>query len=304
VASPTDPKEAHDNEPQGNARGRQRREELLQVTCDYLLSEGLQDFSVRQIAKRAGATHRIVLYHFGSTANLLREALRAIRAPILQRAATAAADPLAFAADVLNDESPASNVLVQSVLQAGLDPNQYRDIGRDYVDAYLPIITDNLPTTIDPQTRSDLAALILCAYRGAILDARSTGEPERGQRALALLADLLQTRYGQLNRTASSNPARGPKPPVASASIPARARPSATGVRTDVDEEGEHYEEPLESGHVVARPPVPKGGVGKRRPRQQEEAEERNHPTVKRAAEDTAEDPQQEQHEPWGDQRE
>jgi AcrR family transcriptional regulator len=197
VTSPTDT-----NEPQRNARGRQRREELLQIASEYLLSEGLRDFSVRQIAKRAGTTHRIVLYHFGSTANLLREALRAIRAPILQRAATAAADPLALAADVLNDESPASNVLVQSVLQAGLDPDRYRDIGRDYVDAYLPIITDNLPTTIDPQTRSDLAALILCAYRGASLDARSTGEPERGQRALALLADLLRTRYGQLTTTA------------------------------------------------------------------------------------------------------
>jgi AcrR family transcriptional regulator len=178
-----------------NVRGQQRRQELLQTAVDYLLTDGLQDFSVRQIAKRAGTTHRIVLYHFESTEKLLREALSAIREPILQQ--LAAADPATFATQMLKGDSPASEVLTQSVLRAGLDPDRYLDIGRDYVDAYLPLITDSLPTTVDPETRLDAAALILCAYRGASLDKRSTGDPERGQRALDLLTRLLQD---ELNR--------------------------------------------------------------------------------------------------------
>jgi AcrR family transcriptional regulator len=179
----------------GNARGEQRREELLQLAVEYLLEEGLNDFSVRQIAKRAGTSHRILLYHFGSTTNLLREALNAIRHPSLQQAAAAGDDPLTFAAQVLQNDTPASKVLAQSVLQAGIDPDRYGDIGRDYVDAYLPIITDALPPTTDPAERADVAALILCAFRGAILDARSTGEPERGQHALALLSRLLASHF-------------------------------------------------------------------------------------------------------------
>ncbi len=162
---------------------------------DYLLSEGLQDFSVRQIAKRAGTSHRILLYHFESTEKLLREALAAIRAPVLQQ--LSAADPATFATQMLKDNSPASEVLTQSVLQAGLDPERYGDIGRDYVNAYLPLITDTLPTTVDPETRADIAALVLCAYRGASLDTRSTGEPERGQRALTLLIRLLESELDQ-----------------------------------------------------------------------------------------------------------
>jgi AcrR family transcriptional regulator len=196
VTSPTqDSEPAGGSPPSGNSRGQQRRQELLQTAVDYLLSEGLQDFSVRQIAKRAGTSHRIVLYHFESTEKLLREALGAIREPILQR--LKAADPGTFAAEILREDSPAAEVLTQSVLQAGLDPGRYRDIGRDYVDAYLPLITDNLPAAIDSETRADIAALVLCAYRGASLDKRSTGEPERGERALALLMRLLEDEFGQ-----------------------------------------------------------------------------------------------------------
>jgi AcrR family transcriptional regulator len=202
VTSPAKDREPNgDPTPSGNARGQQRRRELLRTAVDYLLSEGLQDFSVRQIAKRADTSHRIVLYHFESTEKLLREALGAIREPILQR--LKAADPGTFAAEILREDSPAAEVLTQSVLQAGLDPDRYGDIGRDYVDAYLPLITDNLPAAIDSATRADIAALVLCAYRGANLDRRSTGEAERGERALALLVRLLEDEFGQPAPTAN-----------------------------------------------------------------------------------------------------
>jgi hypothetical protein len=41
----------------------------------------------------------------------------------------------------------------------------------------------------------------------------------------------------------------------------------AAGPGAQVDEEGEHDEEPVDPGHVVSRSPIPEGGVGERRPR-------------------------------------
>src|SRR6185312_8196946 len=78
----------------------------------------------------------------------------------------------------------------------------------------------------------------------------------------------------------------------------------SAGVRADVDDEREADKEPLEANDVVPRPPVPEGGVCKRRPWQQEEAAQQEHPAVKRAAEDVAEDPQQKKRQPRRDQGE
>src|SRR5436305_4610226 len=50
--------------------------------------------------------------------------------------------------------------------------------------------------------------------------------------------------------------------------------------------------------------PIPEGGIGESRPRQQEEAEKRDDPAVEGAAQNAAEDPEQEEDKPRGDQRE
>ncbi len=76
-----------------------------------------------------------------------------------------------------------------------------------------------------------------------------------------------------------------------------------TAVRSQVDHEGERYEHPLEAGHVVPGAPRPEGGVGQSRPGQQEETQQRQDPAAERATQNVAEDPQQEQSEPGGDQR-
>ena len=74
-------------------------------------------------------------------------------------------------------------------------------------------------------------------------------------------------------------------------------RALAAGVRAEVHEEEEDHEEPLHARDVVARAPVPERGVAERRPRQDEEAEQRDDPAVERVAEDVAEDPDEEQRE-------
>lgn len=171
-------------------RGQQRRQELLQTAVDYLLTDGLQDFSVRQVAKRAGTTHRIVLYHFESTDKLLREALTEIRRPFLARAKVA--PDLRELAEEVFTESPAERVLLQGLLLAGLDPDRYADVGRDYTAMYLPIVKRRLPNHVTGRARDDLAELVLCAFRGALLDAHTTGDPEPARRALAILQTIIE----------------------------------------------------------------------------------------------------------------
>ena len=81
-------------------------------------------------------------------------------------------------------------------------------------------------------------------------------------------------------------------------------REAPAAVRPHVDHERERYEHPLEAGHVVSRTPRPEGGVGQSRPGQQEEAEQRQDPAAEGATQHVAEDPQHEQRQPGGDERE
>jgi len=91
--------------------------------------------------------------------------------------------------------------------------------------------------------------------------------------------------------------------------VSVRILPSAVGrseasaaVRPQVDHERQRDEHPLEARDVVTGAPRPKGGVGQSRPGQQEEPQQRQHPAAEGPTEDVAEDPQQEQNQPRGDQ--
>jgi RNA polymerase sigma factor (sigma-70 family) len=97
----------------------------------------------------------------------------------------------------------------------------------------------------------------------------------------------------------------------ASRHVTVRVAPSAIGsgdaaaaVPAQVDHEPQYHEQPVEKAQVVSGSPRPEGGVRECRPRQQEEPEQGQNPTAKRPAENVAEDPQQEQDQPGGDQGE
>jgi len=69
--------------------------------------------------------------------------------------------------------------------------------------------------------------------------------------------------------------------------------PAAAGEGADVDQEGEHDDEPLEAVDPVRG--GPHRGVGEGGPGQQEEAEEGDEPAVEGTAEQVAEQEEQEQ---------
>lgn len=52
-----------------------RRDELLEKVTDHLLAKGLGDDSLRVMAKAAGTSDRMLIYHFGDKAALMGAAL-------------------------------------------------------------------------------------------------------------------------------------------------------------------------------------------------------------------------------------
>ncbi len=101
-------------------------------------------------------------------------------------------------------------------------------------------------------------------------------------------------------RTASTN--QQVSVPVVGSAISSGEAPAA--VRAQVDQEPQYHDKPGEKAQMVSGSPRPEGGVRECRPRQQEEPEQGQDPTAERPAENVAEDPQQEQNQPGGDQGE
>lgn len=101
-------------------------------------------------------------------------------------------------------------------------------------------------------------------------------------------------------RTASTN--RRVTLPVVGSAISSGEAPAA--VRAQVDQESQYHDSPGEKAQVMSGSPRPEGGVRECGPGQQEEPEQRQDPTAERPAENVAEDPQQEQDQPGGDQGE
>ena len=56
-----------------------RKQALRGAAGDYLLRHGLSAFSLRPLGEALGTSARMLVHHFGSRENLLREALGAIR---------------------------------------------------------------------------------------------------------------------------------------------------------------------------------------------------------------------------------
>jgi AcrR family transcriptional regulator len=174
-------------------RGERRREELLTAVVDHVLEHGVADFSLRQAAKAAGTSHRILAYHFGSADGLLRDALAEIRRPVIDAVTQAlrapGADPIETAWKLFTGRMPTARVLLEVQMLAATNP-EYRDIGQDFVRAYLPVVEEAVRPDLDPQRRDAAAALVLAVIRGLLLDARSTGELDRARRALELFGEV------------------------------------------------------------------------------------------------------------------
>jgi AcrR family transcriptional regulator len=167
----------------GSARGEARRRELLDRVTDDLAVNGLVDFSLRRAARAAGATHKVLLYHFEGADDLLAQAIVKLRERRIAKGLVAATEgaarrPLAaWVRDVwpilVGEEA---RVLDQAIGLAIYDPDRYAALGREASRQYLPALLSICPQHWSDQRKLEVAEMILAVLRGFLVDARTSGD--------------------------------------------------------------------------------------------------------------------------------
>ena len=179
----------------GNPEGA-RRAELLDKLLAYSASHGLSDVSLRPLATAVGSSPRVLLYFFGSKAELVREVHRHARAEqlrLLDAALEGHDDPhdalralWAWLADPAhrNVERFFFEGYARSLHDAD---GPWRGFGTDSVEQWLPRLETLLR---DPGA----ATLVLATLRGLLLDLLATGDRERVDASFEALMDLIASR--------------------------------------------------------------------------------------------------------------
>lgn len=180
-----------------SARGDRRRAALLGLVAGHIATTGLVGFSLRRAAGAAGTTHKVLLYHFGSADELLRQALAELR----HRRVRAAAQAGTSAAGTLGDrvravwlalrEEPAPRVLDQATGLALYDPIRYGFLGRDATQQYLPALVAICPARWPDERREAVATAVLGALRGLLADLLTGDDPSRAEAGTDALCRML-----------------------------------------------------------------------------------------------------------------
>lgn len=185
----------------GSARGEARRQELLERVTDDLAVNGLVDFSLRRAARAAGATHKVLLYHFDSAEDLLGLAVFALRERRIGTAVVAMADGaerrtladrVRVAWHTLRDEEPGlRRVLDQAIGLAMYDPERYGELGHGASGQYLPTLVSYCPRHWPGERKLEVAQLILATLRGFIVHRAIGGDPDSAGAGFAALVRAL-----------------------------------------------------------------------------------------------------------------
>lgn len=167
----------------GSPRGQARRRDLLEKVTDDLAVNGLVDFSLRRAARAAGATHKVLLYHFAGADELLVEAVHELRERrITKGIATATTGPStrpladrvrALWPVLIGDEGA---VLDQAIGLAMYDPDRYSALGRENSQQYLPTLFAICPPDWSERRKLEVAEMIMAVLRGFLVEARTSGD--------------------------------------------------------------------------------------------------------------------------------
>ncbi|RSM40705.1 TetR/AcrR family transcriptional regulator [Amycolatopsis balhimycina DSM 5908] len=161
----------------GSPRGEARRRELLAKITDDVAENGLVDFSLRRAARAAGTTHKVLLYHFEGTEDLLRQVVAALRERRVGNALAAVAGSSSTLADrvraawesLRDEETQLRRVLDQAMGLAMYDPGRYAALGRGASQQYLPTLVRFCPADWPERRKLEVASMILAALRGFLV---------------------------------------------------------------------------------------------------------------------------------------
>ena len=180
-------------------RGQARRELLLEAVTEDLAINGLVDFSLRRAARAAGATHKVLIYHFDSAEVLLGEAMRRLRErrisgvlPPAVRGATLVERVLALWPGLAADDT-GLRVIDQAIGLAMYDPDRYASLAADASDLYIWPLMSLCPPGWDEARRREVAEMVMATMRGFLMEWRTTQDQARISAGLVALGRALDS---------------------------------------------------------------------------------------------------------------
>jgi AcrR family transcriptional regulator len=174
------------------AAGTPGREFLDRITQE-IISNGLSDAALRQLARVAGTSHRMLVYYFGSRDGLLGAVLHELRGAesqeLISRAATR---KQALDAVWRYYTAPERQLEMRIFFYLAGQAAHDSDLTSDFTDAIVAVWTDELRQVceregMDGRTALAEARFLLAALRGLLLDRLLTGDVAGTQAAFQRL---------------------------------------------------------------------------------------------------------------------
>ena len=176
-----------------------RRHELLELAYAYVLEHGVSDLSLRPLAAAIGSSPRVLLFLFGSKAELVQALLARAREDELELLSRARATSRAERGDLLTiaaelwswlsaeERRGLLTLWVEGYARSLIDPDgPWAGFAAATVADWLEVLTGGRAAgEVEP-------TLVLAVLRGALLDLLATGEVERTTGAVNRQLELLR----------------------------------------------------------------------------------------------------------------
>lgn len=165
-------------------RAKLNREALLAAMAGHVLAHGLNTASLRPLAKAAGTSDRMLIYHFGSKDKLVAELLQFLAAGLAERLTTALPHEKAPTLEACVSEIMALvrtpdfagyfRVWHDIVASAAQGQPVHRAAGNAILDGFLAWLESRLPDD-QPDRRRTAAALLTFIEGTVVMDAVGSG---------------------------------------------------------------------------------------------------------------------------------
>lgn len=192
----------------GQARGEQRRNDLLEAVIRLVARDGVASVTHRAVAAEAGVTHRLTTYYFQTKENMLQEAFRHLAVRSLEHA-TGAVGSVASATDPASLMRSTVDAVVDAVLgglypepggamaelamalEVQKDPTLAKDYAR-WQAALEDVLADHARALNSDDPEAD-ARIILAALRGLQIERLGRADPSEHRAELYALVERLVT---------------------------------------------------------------------------------------------------------------
>ena len=180
----------------------EQRERVLDALVAHLLTTGLSQTSLRQLAAAAGVSDRMLLYYFADKAEVMAQVMERLAGGMAERLSAAIPEGAGLSASALmaqagrfvldQDFLPYMRLWLEVVGAAARNEDPFVNISRQVTHGFLDWIAQRLDERPGP-AREGIAAMILALVDGLILVEVGAGR-EHAQRAIEALEALAQTK--------------------------------------------------------------------------------------------------------------